>query len=82
MMAFMGVRISWLILERKFDFAFVATSASSFAFCSAISASFRSVMSSNVPVSLTTFLSASKGITLVRRYFMLPLGKTTGNSEV
>ncbi len=44
-MAFIGVRISWLIIARKEDLACVADSAASLAFCSSCSASLRSVMS-------------------------------------
>jgi len=44
-MAFMGVRISWLILARKSDFALAADSAISFAFLSSSSVCFLEIAS-------------------------------------
>ena len=49
MMAFIGVRISWLILARKADLDAAASSAFSFAARSACSISRRSVMSRMTP---------------------------------
>nr|WP_232316382.1 hypothetical protein [Candidatus Burkholderia verschuerenii] len=43
--AFIGVRISWLMLARKDDFAALAASACSFASRSALSSSYCAVMS-------------------------------------
>ncbi|MNT49487.1 hypothetical protein D3C72_1863440 [compost metagenome] len=51
MIAFIGVRISWLMLARKSLFARVASSAISFARCMANSAALRSVMSWSQPSS-------------------------------
>ena len=48
-MAFMGVRISWLMLARKSLLARLADSADSFAAFSASSVCFLSVMSSEIP---------------------------------
>ena len=50
MMAFIGVRISWLMLARKSDLALVASSAASLAARTSASCCLRSVMS----VKLTT----------------------------
>ena len=47
-MAFIGVRISWLILAKKSDLRWVASSAASLALRSASSIFFRSVMSLKV----------------------------------
>jgi len=51
MMAFMGVRISWLMLARKSLFARVAASTASLAAASSRSVSLRWVMSTKVPIS-------------------------------
>ena len=58
--ALRGVRNSWLIFERNSLFALLALSASSLAFCRAISACFRSVISLAVPVVPVIFPAASK----------------------
>ena len=44
-MAFMGVRISWLMLARKSDLVRLALSAAAFASCNSISTRLRSVTS-------------------------------------
>ena len=49
MMAFIGVRISWLMFARKPLLARLAASAASLAFCNSSSERFRSVMSTRVP---------------------------------
>ncbi len=48
-MAFMGVRISWLMLARKSDLSSVASTAASLAVARARSVAFCSLMSTNVP---------------------------------
>ena len=53
--AFMGVRISWLILAMKSDLAWVAASAASFALNSSCSTRLLSVMSRPTPMMATTF---------------------------
>ena len=55
MIAFIGVRISWLIIARKSLFARFAASAASFAFLSSTSATFLSVMSRIVSIAPTEF---------------------------
>ena len=62
MIAFIGVRISWLMLARKSAFVREASSASSFACRSASSAALRCVMSRKLMTVPTTWPSFRIGV--------------------
>ena len=74
MMAFIGVRISWLMFARKFDFAFVAASAASIACRIAVSACLRSVMS----FTFETMISWFRKVRKIERHFSIEQSSILG----
>ena len=74
MMPFIGVRISWLTVARKRDFAWLANSARSRALISAVSARLRAVMSRAIARCETASLTLSRTDSSIQENQRRPFG--------